>query len=101
MKIREHPLIHWPITWTRIDGDGEANLTGEIGIFKSASISRVEPLTTCYLLMDFQAGSYLGRLVFEDSAACRRAVDLLQKCEGRSIQQIGDLESSSSTSGCL
>jgi hypothetical protein len=90
MQLRNHPAVKWPPTWTRIEGAGDTDVTGEIGTLKSAATSRVQP-KTCYLIVDIGASSYLGQLVFEDGAACRRVLALLQRQIGCSINQIGDL----------
>jgi hypothetical protein len=91
MKLRDHPSTKWPPTWTRIDGDGDIDVTGEIGTLKGASTSRVQP-KTCYLIVDVGASFYMGRLVCDNAAACRQVLALLQRQIGCSIKQIGDLE---------
>jgi hypothetical protein len=92
MKLRQYPFAKWPPTWTRIDGTGSTDLTGEIGTLRSVSLSRVEPITTCYILVDFQGSAYMGKLLVQDATVCRRMLEFLQQHCGYSIQQIGNLD---------
>jgi hypothetical protein len=92
MQLRHCSLIHWPPNWIRIEGEGDPKLTGEIGIFRSITLSRLEPLTTCYLTMDFQGCSYIGTLSFRKGSLSRQLFELLQQHSGESIQEIGNLE---------
>ena len=92
MQLRHCPSINWPPNWIRIEGEGSPNLTGEIGIFRSIALSRLEPLTICYLMMDFQGCSYMGTLSFREGSLSRQVFELLQQHSGESIQQIGYLE---------
>jgi len=57
MQLRDYPLVKWRPTWSKIVGDGDTDLTGEIGTLKSASGSRVQP-KTCYWIVDVGASSY-------------------------------------------
>ena len=92
MMLRNCALLKsWPPIWSRTEGTGESQLSGEIGTLNSVSISRVEPFTTCYLMMDLDGTSYIGTLYFDNPSICRQVFDLLQRRDGLSIQQIGDL----------
>jgi hypothetical protein len=92
MKLRDYSSINWPPNWTRIEGEGDPTLTGEIGILRSIVRSRFEPLTTCYLMMDFQGCSYMGTLSFREGSLSRQVFELLQQHSGDSLHQIGNLE---------
>ena len=91
-RLRNSPFVKWLPTWTRIEGTGNTNITGEVGIFKSASISRVEPFTICYLTMDLDSSSYMGVLSCDDTSTCRKIVNILQSCNGYSMQDVGDVD---------
>lgn len=92
MQLRRCSSINWPPNWIRIEGEGNPKLTGEIGILRSIVRSRLEPLTTCYLTMEFQGCSYLGTLSFRERSLSDQVFELLQQHRGDSIQQIGNLE---------
>ena len=92
MKLRHYPFAQWPPPWTRIDGTGNTDISGEIGTLRSVSLSRVEPITTCYLLVDFQGSAYMGKLLVKDATVCRHMLEFLQQHSGYSIQQIGNLD---------
>ncbi len=92
MQLRRCSSIDWPPNWIRTEGEGNAKLIGEIGILRSVVRSRFEPLTTCYLMMEFQGSSYMGTLLFREGSLCRQVFELLQQHSGESIQQIGNLE---------
>src|SRR4051812_44821608 len=92
MQLRRCLSINWPPNWIRIEGEGDPQLTGEIGILRSIVRSRLQPLTTCYLMMDFQGCSYMGTLSIKEGSLSRQVFELLQQHSGDSIQQIGNLE---------
>jgi hypothetical protein len=94
MQIRDQLSLNrcWPPAWMRINGSGDKNLNGEVGILRRVELSRIEPIERCYLLMDHDASSYMGTLVFDDDAFCRQVYSFLQRHTGRTIQQVGDLE---------
>jgi hypothetical protein len=92
MKLRHCSSINWPPDWIRIDGEGDAKLTGEFGILRSIVRSCLEPVTTCYLTMEFQGCSYMGTLSFRERSLSDQVFELLQRHSGDSIQQIGSLE---------
>jgi hypothetical protein len=83
----------WPPQWTKIEGLGDNKLTGEIGKLNSVSLSRLEPPTACYLLIEVGASSYMGAIMCDDDDdLCRKIYDLLQNHIGKPIKEIGDLD---------
>jgi hypothetical protein len=91
MQLRDCPSVKWPPTWRRIEGDGDTDVSGEIGTLKSVSSSRVQP-KACYLIVDVGASSYVGRLVCDNGAVCRQVLALLHRQIGSTMKQIGDSE---------
>jgi len=101
MQLRDHPLMsyrgmrNWPPTWVQSGGlrdTATPTLHGEIGTLTQILLSRIEPYTRCYLLIEFKGESYMGTLIFEDAAFCRQIHNLLQQHCGDSIRRIGNLD---------
>ena len=65
MQLRNCPFVKWPPTGTRIERDGDIDVTGEIGTLKSASSSRVQP-KTFYLIVAL--GLRVGKSKFAGSS---------------------------------
>ena len=95
MQLREHPSIcrngkpGWPPQWFKIEGSGD-KLTGEIGALSSVLLSRLEPPTACYLLIDIEATSYMGTILCDDSEFCRKIYNFLKGHIGKPVKEIGD-----------
>jgi hypothetical protein len=96
--LRHHPLMsyrgvpNWPPTWMWIGGLENKFPTGEIGILKSATLSKVLPANKCYLYIDYEGSSYIGCLLFDDSSFCSQVVKLLLENRNRPIAEIGDID---------
>jgi hypothetical protein len=97
VQLREHPSIFrdgqpgWPPQWTKIEGLGD-KLTGEIGTLSSVTLSRLDPPTACYLLIDIGATSYMGTILSDDPEFCRKLCNFLNGHIGKSVKEIGDLD---------
>jgi hypothetical protein len=98
MLLRDHPLMSrngvpsWPPVWTWVDGSDDKTPKGEVGILIWASLTGVQPPDKCYLLMSHEGSSYMGCLLFDDSAFCRYVVKLLDSYRNRPIVEIGSLD---------
>jgi hypothetical protein len=97
MKLRTHPLIsyrgvpNWPPTWVWIDGPEESHPKGEIGIWRSVLLSKLQPANRCFLLIFHEDSSYLGCLLFDNEIFSRQITKLLQSYCNHSIAAIGSL----------
>lgn len=100
VDLRDHPLMsyrgvrNWPPTWTKTGGSPDLareTLHGEIGTLDQVLLSRVDPYTRCYLMIEFNNELYMGTLLFEDAAFCRQFCEFLQHYVGKSIREIGSL----------
>jgi hypothetical protein len=75
MKLRDHPLMsyhklhNWPPTWTWIDGPEDKHPTGEIGMLRTALLSKTGPGDRCFLLIRYEESCYLGCIIFEDQVS--------------------------------
>jgi hypothetical protein len=102
MKLRDHPLMmyrgrpNWPPAWvqTNLDG-GEVFRRLEVGILQLVMVHDRFP-NKIFLVIKHQDNRYIGSLLFNDVAFCRQIGDLLDSYIGRSIEEIGDLDVTSS-----
>jgi hypothetical protein len=98
MLLRDHPLMeyhgvrNWPPAWTWVDGAEDKSPRGEVGILIWASLSGLQPPDRCYLLMNHEASSYMGCLLFDDPAFCRYLVKLLNRYCHHPIAEIGRID---------
>ena len=101
MHLRDHPLMsyrgirNWPPSWVQAGGLRDIatpTLLGEDGTLTQVLLSRIEPRTRCFLLIDFKDQSYMGTLLFDDAAFCCQVHDLLQQHLGESIRQVGNVD---------
>ena len=98
MFLRNHPLISyggvpsWPPAWTWVDGGEDKHPTGEIGTLRTTLLSKIQPANRCFLLISYEGSSYIGCLIFEDSAFCRHVAEVLRSCCNRPIAEIGSID---------
>ena len=98
MLLRDHPLMtyrgvrNWPPTWMWIGGLEKKSPRGEIGILRKVSLSKLQPINRCYLYIYYEGSSYMGCLLFDDSAFCKHITGVLQFCVNRPIAEIGRLD---------
>ena len=99
MKLRDHSLMNyrglrnWPPIWTWRGGPGENNgPRGVVGILRDVFLSRVEPRSRVYLIMEHENSEYMGCLLFNEPKICEQICELLTKHFGSSISDIGDLD---------
>ena len=98
MLLRDHPLFShrtipsWPPTWTWTGGTENQNPQGEIGILRDVVPSNIEPADRCFLYMEHEKASYIGCLLMDDTAFCRKVKALLLANLNRPIAEIGGLD---------
>jgi hypothetical protein len=98
MQLRDHPLMSyrgnrsWPPAWVWIDGREEQRPKGEVGILTSVLSSKIQRADRCFLLIFYEASSYLGCLLFDDKMFCRQITKLLRTYCNRPIAEIGSLD---------
>jgi hypothetical protein len=98
MLLREHPLISykgipsWPPTWTWTDGLENQHPRGEVGILRAVALSKVQPPDRCFLYIEHEGSSYIGCLLFDDSAFCDQVTRLLQGYCNRRVAEIGSID---------
>jgi hypothetical protein len=87
-----HGVRNWPPTWTWVEGPENKFPKGELGILMWASLTGIQPLDRCYLLMKHQDSSYMGCLLFDNEKFCRYIAHFLESYRNRSIAEIGGLD---------
>src|SRR5262249_12066646 len=98
MMLRDHPLIvykgmrSWPPAWIRIGGNDNTNLKGEVSILRDATLSRVPPHSTCFLVMEHLGAEYIGALLLSDREFCRVVYDVLCQNRFKPIREIGSID---------
>ena len=99
MLLRDHPLMShhgvasWPPLWIWVEGEENKFPTGEVGNLTWVSLTGIQPLDRCYLLMNHEGSSYMGCLLFDDDKFCRYVMQFLEHyCCNRPIAEIGSLD---------
>ena len=70
----------------------DKGLGGEIGRVAGVNISRIEPATRIYLIVEEAGETYMGTLLIDDSAFCRQLYAILQDCLGKPTTEVGDID---------
>ena len=101
MLLREHLLLNhrgvpsWPPVWTRVAGLDNKHPIGEIGTLMDVHRSNIQPADRCFIYMNFDGASYIGCLFIDNTAFCRKIVELLLANRNKSIADVGSLDLSS------
>jgi hypothetical protein len=100
MELRSHPLMtyrginNWPPSWTWRGGEENIRPKGEVGILRDVFLSRVEPQSRLFLIIEHEQQEYMGCLLFNDRTFCGQICELLKAHCGRTIAEIGSLDAS-------
>ena len=98
MLLRHHPLFRyrgvpsWPPVWTWADGLENNRPKGEIGILRKVELSNILPANRSFLYIEHEGSSYIGCLLFDDSAFCGQVATVLNNHCNRPISEIGSLD---------
>jgi len=98
MELRDHPLMsyrgvnNWPPTWTWRGGGENNRPKGEVGILREVLLSKVEPNSRIFLIMQHEDEEYIGCLLFSDETVCAQIFDVLKDQCGHSVEEIGSLD---------
>jgi hypothetical protein len=84
MKLSEHPGIStWPLTWLALSGSREKKLPHHSAMLINVALSRVEPITICYLTTRIEDETYTGTLLCQDPDVCRTIFEVLTQSIGK------------------
>ncbi len=75
-----------------MSGGHEKTSPGETAVLTNVALSNIDPITICYLTVQFEDEQYLGTLLCRDPEVCRTAYQILQEHIGKPINEIGDLD---------
>jgi hypothetical protein len=93
MKLREHPGIStWPLSWLALSGSHGNKVPHDSATLTNIALSRIDPITICYLTTRMEDETYMGTLLFRDTVACRTIFNLLTKNIGKAIKDIWDMD---------
>ncbi|HKY09204.1 MAG TPA: hypothetical protein VJQ55_13215 [Candidatus Binatia bacterium] len=98
MKLRDHPLMafegkrNWPPVW--VNSTDSSTITGEVGVLKHV-VADVTNNKRCFLMIEHEGKGYVGTLKFNDVTFCFLVSKLFNRYIGRTIKEIGDLDTSS------
>lgn len=86
MRLREHPKIQWPPTWSE---GGEKSITGEEGILRDVDLAEPSKLL---LSNELDGQVYFAELYCFNNAFASRLHDKLKPFVGRPIRELGELD---------
>lgn len=93
MKLHEHPGIStWPLSWLALSGSHEKKTPHDSAVLTNVALSRIDPITICYLTTRIEDETYMGTLLLRDAELCRTIFNLLMQNIGKPIRDIADLE---------
>ena len=83
MRLREHPKIHWPLSW------GDSSRRAEEGILRDVDL--IEPLK---LLISNEMGGkvYFAEIYCSNSAFANRLHEKIKAIVGKPISEVGELD---------
>jgi hypothetical protein len=94
--LRDHPFLtdqgvrSWPPNWFWTGGKKTVAL-GEIGILQDVKTHDVLS-SKCYLLIEHNGATFIGRLSCDSAALCQKIVKLLKQHRGKPLRFIGGLD---------
>ena len=91
MKLHEYPGISL-VSWIAMSGSQKEQIAYDRSILKSVALSRVHPITICYLYDSTCQCNYMGTQLCKNPNVCSSVYAVLQKNIGKPIAEIGDLE---------
>src|SRR5262245_26932032 len=90
--FRYRGVPSWPPIWTWASGLENNRPKGEIGILRKVELSNIQPANRCFLYIEHEGSSYIGCLLFDDSAFCGQVATVLNNHCNRPISEIGSLD---------
>jgi hypothetical protein len=90
MKLRDHPLVHWPEVWIQIHAHKHITATGQMG--NLINVIRIPESRMLVLGINYAGERYMGALLCEDLKLAEKIHDLLLRHVGEPVRDIGDLD---------
>jgi hypothetical protein len=80
----------WPPPWVWTGGEKGTTAAGEVGILHD--VKTHDALSSkCYLFIEHNGATFIGRLACESSALCQEMVEFLRQHRGKPLRSIGGL----------
>ena len=79
----------WPPIWLRTSGK-ITMAVGEVGILQDVR-AHDEISSNCFLFIEYNGATFVGRVSCDSSELCRNLVELLKSHRGESLESIGGL----------
>jgi hypothetical protein len=95
--LRDHPILtdqgvcSWPPAWLRTSGNENSIATGEVGILRDVKTHDAIS-SKCFLFMEHNGASFVGRMSVDSTALCQKLVRLLKQHRGEPLNLIGELD---------
>lgn len=86
MRLREHPKIQWPPTWSE---SGEMSLKGDDGILRDVVL--IEP-SKLLLSNELDGKVYFAEIYCFNNAFAARLHERIKPCVGRPLNEVGGLD---------
>jgi hypothetical protein len=86
MRLREHPKIQWPPTWSE---SGEMSLKGDDGILRDVVL--IEP-SKLLLSNELDGKVYFAEIYCFNNAFAARLHEKIKPCVGRPMNEVGGLD---------
>ena len=80
----------WSPIWIKLSGDGPFN--EESAVLASVTLSRLDPPTSCYLVVENGRSTHMGTVKCEDPTFCRQLYEVLQRNIGKLLGEIAETE---------
>jgi hypothetical protein len=96
MTLRDHPFLtyqgipSWPPPWLWTGGEKDANAQGEVGILQDVKTHDAMS-SHCFLFIDHEGATFIGRLSCDSSALCPEVVKTLKRYRGQPLRSMGEL----------
>lgn len=91
MKLRDHPLVNWPVAWVHNRSDRPKRRLNDIGTLTQVSRHNLAP-GILFLVSSIDGDRYMGALCCRSIGFASQIYGILQAQVGRPIQEVGDLD---------
>lgn len=90
MKLRDHPLIHWPEVWIQLHAHKHITSMGQLG--NLFNVVRIPESRMIVMAINYGGERYVGAVLCEDLKFAEKLYDLLLQHIGEPIRDVADLD---------
>lgn len=84
-------ISNWPPIWVWTGGEKNERPHAEVGVLIKVELSLLDP-RRLFLTIQYNDSEYMGGLLFDDAAVCRKIYHLLKGLYHHSISENGELD---------